>query len=177
VKKSPFTLLLCFFLAMSCAPKKAIIGQSSDHSGDEIVTNPEDNKDQRDSLETYVDKDAIKINFETDNKLSDVLDKAAAENKLVYLDLNATWCTPCKLMQRDVYTHRPTASFFNQNFINHIVDIDKGEGPDLKLIYDIKVIPTLLWLDGRGRVVHRREGAAYHAELIKNAEDAMASKK
>jgi thiol:disulfide interchange protein len=130
-----------------------------------------------DSLETYVNKDDFKINFEPESLLSTILDKASAHNKLVYLDINASWCLPCKLMQRDVYTEQNTADFFNSNFVNYMVDIQKGEGPDLKLIYDIKALPTLLWLDSKGRVVHRKEGAAYHAELLKNAETALAVKK
>jgi thiol-disulfide isomerase/thioredoxin len=152
------------FLTLSCASKKSVIAQDSV---------PIEAEKAIDSLETYVDIAAIKIDFATEKNLSEILDLAASKNKIVYLDVNASWCTPCKLMQRDVYSHAPTASFFNSNFVNHIVDIEKGEGPDLKLIYDIKVIPTLLWLDSRGRVLHRKEGAAYHAELIKNAEAAL----
>lgn len=76
-------------------------------------------------------------------------------------------------MQRDVYTHAETAKFFNDNFINYKIDIDKNEGPDIKLIYDITTIPTLLWLDSKGRIIHKKEGACYHTELTKSAETAI----
>ena len=68
-------------------------------------------------------------------------------------------------------------AYFNDHFINYMVDADTLEGPDLRLIYDIKTIPTLLWLDNKGRVVHKKEGACYHAELIRNAEIALQTKK
>lgn len=141
------------------------------------TTKVKEDKKPKDPLDTYVDPELFKIQFNKSEKFSDVLDMAAAQDKLVYLDVNASWCTPCKLMQRDVYTNKEVGSFFNTNFINYIVDIDKKEGPDLKLIFDIKVIPTLLWLDGKGRVVHRHEGAQYHRDLLANAQKALDSKK
>lgn len=120
-------------------------------------------------------KSEIKYAFEFDKSplLSDLFEKASIEKKLVYVDINAKWCAPCKLMQRDVYTHDQTATFFNEHFLNYMVDIDTAEGPDIKLIYDIHVIPTLLWLDSKGRVVHKKEGACYHKELIENAQIAL----
>lgn len=107
--------------------------------------------------------------------ISKVFELAGNLDKLVYLDINAKWCLPCKLMQRDVYTHKETAAFFNDNFISYMVDMESGEGPDLKLIYEINTLPTLLWLDSNGRVVHRKEGACYQEELIKNARIALKS--
>jgi thiol-disulfide isomerase/thioredoxin len=133
-----------------------------------------------DTLVIEIKPEPIKIkelkyafNFEENSTLSGIFDKAAIENKLVFVDVHAEWCAPCKLMQRDVYTHESTATYFNNNFVNTMVDIDTLEGPDIKLIFDINVIPTLLWLDSKGRVVHRKEGACYHGDLIKNAEMAL----
>jgi len=76
-------------------------------------------------------------------------------------------------MQRDVYTNDEMATLFNTNFINYRVDADSSEGPDLKLIYDIHVIPTLLFLDAKGKVILRKEGAAYPTELKKIALEAL----
>ena len=50
-------------------------------------------------------------------ELSLVLDEAKKTGKKVFLDLNAEWCIPCKLMKRDVYTHKETADFFNEIWI------------------------------------------------------------
>jgi thiol-disulfide isomerase/thioredoxin len=175
--KTPILYFAIALVFVQCNTKKSISNTANNTVDKEVLSKTSKTELPIDSLETYVDLSAIKINFEKYASLSKVLEVAAAKNKLVYLDINATWCTPCKLMQRDVYSHKPTADFFNDNFVNHIVDIAKDEGPDLKIMYDIKVIPTLLWLDSRGRVIHRKEGAAYHAELIKNAETAISLRK
>ena len=40
-------------------------------------------------------------------------------------------------------------------------------------LYQIKAFPTLVWLDHNGRVLERSEGAAYHTELMRLAENAL----
>ena len=113
------------------------------------------------------------FNFVESEDLNSVLELAKSKYQLVYLDISASWCAPCQLMKRDVYTHRETSEFFNKNFVNYLVDAEKGEGPDLKVIYGVTNYPTLLILDGRGRVVSRREGGTYHEALLEFGKEAL----
>jgi thioredoxin-related protein len=106
-----------------------------------------------------------------------VLDKAKSLGKYIYLDISAEWCVPCQLMKRDVYTHQETADYFKTNFVNYLVDVQKGEGPDLKIIFNVSSFPTLLILDEKGREIRRHEGAYYHRDLINFAQSALDSKK
>lgn len=115
----------------------------------------------------------FKVHFENDKMLSDVLDKAKADNKLVYVDIGTKWCLPCQLMKEDVYTDVELGAYMNDRFINYLVDAEKGEGPDLKLMFEVKSYPTLLFIDYRGRVVARKTGAAYHRELKALAKEAL----
>ncbi|MEZ4909872.1 MAG: thioredoxin family protein [Saprospiraceae bacterium] len=118
-------------------------------------------------------KKSTKMHFVDKILLSEVLKIAVEKQKLVFVDVNAKWCTPCKMMKKDVYSHDATADFFNRNFVNHYVDIEMDEGPDIKLIYDIHELPTLLILDGKGRVVDKHSGALYHKDLLLFAESAI----
>ncbi|MEM6965300.1 MAG: thioredoxin domain-containing protein [Bacteroidota bacterium] len=117
------------------------------------------------------------VEFVQSATLSDVLDKAAAENKLVFVDFYATWCQPCKMMQKDVYPDQTISSFFNKNFISYKIDGEKGNGRNLAALYNVKAYPTLVWLDAKGRVVERKEGAAYHTELMRLAKSALEKNK
>ena len=54
--------------------------------------------------------------------LLDVVDKAEAENKLVFLDIYTDWCLPCKIMEEEVFTNEPLGEFFNDNFISYKVN-------------------------------------------------------
>ena len=99
------------------------------------------------------------INFEPNNTLGTVLDKADAEGKIVFIDLYADWCLPCKIMDADVYGDKATAEFMNDNFINYKVNGEKGEGPDLMVLYRVEGFPTQLFLDSRGNILEKNLGS------------------
>ncbi len=113
------------------------------------------------------------VNFVQSETLSDVLDLAEKEGKLVFIDFYATWCAPCKMMDKDVFPDKNIADFFNKNFISYKVDGEKGNGQNLAALYDVKAYPTLVWVDQRGRVMARTEGGTYHTELMELAESAL----
>lgn len=97
------------------------------------------------------------IKFE-DSNFATILSKAKAEKKLVFLDAYATWCGPCKLMERNVFTDKDVAEFYNKNFINARIDMEKGEGREIAAKYGIRSYPTLLFLNGEGEVVGKELG-------------------
>ena len=99
------------------------------------------------------------IQFEEGNWQS-ILDKAKAQDKVIFLDAYTSWCGPCKMMSKDVFTHAEVSSFYNENFINAKIDMEKGEGPALATNYKVRAYPTLLFIDGDGELVHQAIG--YH---------------
>lgn len=113
------------------------------------------------------------IQFEKGN-WEGILAKAKAEDKIIFMDAYATWCGPCKMMSRDVFTESSVGEFFNGNFVNAKIDMEDGEGPELSSRYGVMAYPTLLFIDGQGELVHRAVG--YHGveqflELGKTALD------
>ena len=94
------------------------------------------------------------------------LAKAKAENKLVFLDAYTSWCGPCKMLQKNVFTQSTVGDFFNKEFINVKVDMEKGEGPDLALQYPLEGYPTLFFIDGDGKVVKKVLGYISPEELL-----------
>lgn len=113
------------------------------------------------------------FDFVSATSLSPVLDLAAKEGKLVFIDVYTSWCLPCKMMDEDVFTNQTTADIINDNFISYKVDAEKGNGPDLNLIYGVTQYPTLLFVDSRGRILEKGEGAHYHTQLIELANSAI----
>jgi thiol:disulfide interchange protein len=117
----------------------------------------------------------VGVEFVNSEKLSPLLEMANDKDKIVFVDFYATWCLPCKMMDEDVFTDKNISQYFNKNFINYKVDGEKGNGANLALLYQITVYPTLLFLDGDGKVLVRKEGAAYHTELRALAEEALSA--
>lgn len=116
------------------------------------------------------------IQFSPETKFETVLETAKSENKLVFVEFYADWCTPCKMMEQQVFSDKTIGDFFNKKFVNLKINSEKGSGPDLAAIFEVKALPTLLFIDEIGRVVERREGAAFHTDLMNMAEHALSQK-
>jgi len=105
------------------------------------------------------------IKFE-DSDFATILAKAKSEKKIVFLDAYAAWCGPCKLMERNVFTDKNVADYYNKNFINAHFDMEKGEGPNLASKYGIRSYPTLLFLNGEGEIVGKELGYIKTEEFL-----------
>ena len=92
--------------------------------------------------------------------------KAAKENKLIFIDAYTVWCGPCKWMAANTFTDSAVGEFFNKNFVNMKVDMEKGEGRELARRYRVAAYPTLLFVDSQGAVKHRAMGAKRSGDFI-----------
>lgn len=98
------------------------------------------------------------------------LGKAKAENKYIFLDAYASWCVPCKTMEREVYRDSKVAAYFNEKFIAIKVDMEKGEGPTLaKRFPSIDGYPSLLFFDPNGNLNKTILGSRHTEDFLKEA--------
>lgn len=102
----------------------------------------------------------------------EALTKAAEEDKLIFMDAYTTWCGPCKWMSRNTFTDTDVASYFNDNFINVKMDMEKGEGPGLARKYRVRGYPTLLFLDSDGNIAHQKLGALPSSTFLELGKEA-----
>jgi len=108
------------------------------------------------------------INFEQTKEWKKIIKKAKKEKKLIFLDCYTSWCGPCKLLARDVFTKDEVADFFNTRFVNVKFDMEKDtDGVILKKQFGVKFFPTLLFVDPvSGEILHRLVGAGTPEWLI-----------
>lgn len=104
----------------------------------------------------------------TNTAWKEVLKRAKAEKKIIFLDAYASWCGPCKVLQKRVFTQKAVGDYYNNRFINVKMDMEKGEGPALSQLYPLEAYPTLLFIDGNGRVVKKVVGAPQSADELIN---------
>lgn len=125
------------------------------------------------------------INWITGLSWEQVKQKAKEENKFIFIDAYATWCAPCKKMDKEVYTNDTVADFFNERFISFKLQMDSTarDNSEVKSLYafakkisnDYKVtgFPTLLFFSTDGVLTGKELGFRNSSVLIQSAEVAM----
>ncbi|MXS72039.1 thioredoxin fold domain-containing protein [Flavobacteriaceae bacterium W22] len=101
----------------------------------------------------------------------DMLAKAKKENKLVFVDAYASWCGPCKMMERNVFPQKSVGDFYNKNFVNARIDMEKGEGREIAAKYGVRSYPTYLFLNGDGELVSQNYGYMEESMFLAMAEN------
>lgn len=104
----------------------------------------------------------------------EALQKADKENKILFIDCYTSWCGPCKMLTKKTFPQKVVGDFFNKNFVNVKVDMEKGQGPMLANMYKVQGYPTLLWINAKTRkVIYRVMGFQSPEQLIDHAKLAM----
>ena len=112
------------------------------------------------------------IKFET-GSFADALAKAKKENKPIMMDAYTTWCGPCKMMDKMVFTNDTVADYFNANFIPFKSDMEKGEGLQLAKRYEVMAYPNFLFIAPDGSILHRSVGARPPKAFVEVGKDAL----
>jgi thiol:disulfide interchange protein len=111
--------------------------------------------------------------LQADN-LDMVLAEARKSGKPVFLEFYATWCGPCKLMERNVFSQPEVINQLNQDFISFHVDVDAVKGKPIAQRYGIRGMPTVVFTDTRGEEIGRALGLLSVRDFLGSAADALA---
>lgn len=103
----------------------------------------------------------------------EALAEAKKKEQLIFVDAYASWCGPCKRMAATVFVQEKIGQFFNANFINVKIDMERGEGPAFGRKYPVSAYPTLFFIDPNGELVHKQVGGQSVETLLKLGEVAL----
>lgn len=105
----------------------------------------------------------------------ETVNQAIQENKLIFIDCYTEWCGPCKMLANSVFTNDTVGEFFNRNFINLKINMEKSEGETLGKMYPVNCYPTLFFIHPKSqKIVHKVTGAKRSAQwLIDEAQKAL----
>ena len=92
--------------------------------------------------------------------------KAKAENKLIFLDCFTTWCGPCKMMARDVFTQPKVGDFMNPRFVNIKIDMESAYGAPLAKKLQVTAFPTFIIFNADAQEIARFLGSSPADEFI-----------
>ena len=82
-----------------------------------------------------------------------------------------------ELVEEDVFPQKQVFNYLNANFLNFRADFDAPNGKTLSAIYEVKGLPTLIFLDPNGVVLERKLGAVGYSDIKKMGDAALAKMK
>lgn len=102
-----------------------------------------------------------KISFEK------AIKQARSSGKLIFIDVHTSWCGPCKEMAKTTFTDSEVGKVFNQRFINLKIDAEEdADGPMISKAYTVSAYPTLLFINGEGKLVRKLVGKQSKEKLL-----------
>ena len=99
-----------------------------------------------------------------------VMQLAKKENKLIFLDVYATWCGPCKKLKKYTFADKEAGEYFNKHFINVSLDGEQGDGDVVSRRYGVTSYPSLLFIDADGNKLSLSSGYRSSKKLIEYAQ-------
>ncbi|MFK7908275.1 MAG: thioredoxin family protein, partial [Chitinophagales bacterium] len=101
-----------------------------------------------------------------DGTLAEAQALAIEQQKPIFVQLSATWCLPCRQMEKYVFPLSSVGSFYNSNFISLKVDADSFDGIELKQSYNIRTIPESLFFGSNGRLILQEGGFKGEQDIL-----------
>ncbi|WP_285056667.1 thioredoxin family protein [Pedobacter ginsengisoli] len=115
--------------------------------------------------------------------------KARTENKYIFVDVFATWCAPCKWMDKNVFDSEGLGKYINDRFISFKVQGDTSiedseqtkkyysEAKQLISNFKVRSYPTFLFFSPKGELVHQFSGAVDDTAFITIVKEALTPEK
>ena len=108
------------------------------------------------------------IEVETLAEMNAVKKKASDQMLMLYVDVYATWCGPCKMMDSEVYTNPAVADYMNSHYLSVRMDGESDFGRMYASEQQLEGYPSMFIFSDEGERVSKIVGFTPAEELIVN---------
>jgi thioredoxin-related protein len=127
------------------------------------------------------------ISFLYSTNWNQLVQKAKSEHKFIFVDAMATWCGPCKDMDRIVYADPMIGDFMQKKFLSVKLQFDRTPGDNqwvkdwynatlnMQKTYRIDGFPTMLFFNPDGQLVYLEVGYKSKQKFMEIANMALTS--
>jgi thioredoxin-related protein len=92
--------------------------------------------------------------------------RALEGGRMLFVDVYATWCGPCKMMDREVYTDPVVAEYMNSHFVNARMDGETDYGRQYATEQQLEGYPTMYIFDPDGNRINKLVGYIPAVEFL-----------
>lgn len=118
-----------------------------------------------------VSEEIVGINF-SNLSLEEAKALAKKKKKIIFIDAYASWCGPCKMLDKNTFSDASVGTYFNDKFINLKIDCEKHpDGRKVASTYSVSAYPTLIWIDADGNLVKKEVGYKTPELLLRAVQD------
>jgi len=103
--------------------------------------------------------------------VDDALKRAGEEEKVVFIDFFATWCGPCKELDKTTFADEKVIAWLGEHTVPLKVDTDQDKATAQR--YRVNMMPTLLFLRADGTELNRVQGFQTSEQFLAMAGDVV----
>lgn len=87
-------------------------------------------------------------------------------NKKTLLFFTGKWCSPCRIMKREVFADKEVAEILNSQIIPRTINVDDPNNIELVKHYKVGATPTTIIIDSEGKVLEYSVGKIEKSEFL-----------
>ncbi|MFY0630929.1 MAG: thioredoxin fold domain-containing protein [Flavobacteriaceae bacterium] len=100
-----------------------------------------------------------------------ILAKDSGKNTLIFF--TGKWCSPCRIMKREIFAEKETMKIINSQVVPVMIDIDDPNTIEFVKQYKVVSTPTTIIIDSEGKVLDYavgKIGKKKFVEMLNNLE-------